>query len=338
MTTRGDKFLKGMFVFHGLDALLYLGTFSFVCFAVSTAIPGVILVTDNWALWILSFLGMAAAFISSSYLNMANSAYELLKVLHLTEKAHKAYEVEGKCATVPGKKKFINERGLHCLERFFSSSPVGLPYGIQTFEMEYITHHEDGAAICVVKKLHYPINKEDHEGINMDMREVGSFEDIDIILVEGIPSSGMDRSSLDKGRMTRSRHLEHLPKRLSDLRRNGAVSYACASFCFLALYLVLDSVRPTMLLATGAISLNTFCLTVSGIIGVNIVEKCWAGASDEEIERCFLEWKAPLATSTPMPIDDVEDSNVARSSDAFKDEEEGGSSTSRSTGTVTEIV
>ena len=327
-----------MFVFHGVDTFLYIGTFSFVCFAVSTAISRAISVTDNWALWILSFLGMAAAFLSSSYLNMANSAYELLKVLHLTEKAHKAYEVEGKCVTVLGKKKFISERGFGCLERFFSSSPVGLPYRIQTFEMEYITRHEGGAAICVVKKLHYPINKEDQEGINMNIPEVGSLEDIDVILVEGIPSSGMDRNSLDKGRMTRSRNLEHLPKRLSDLRRKGAVSYACASFCFLTLYLVVDSVKPTMLLAIGAISLNTFCLAVSGMIGGHIVEECWAGASDEEIEQCFLEWKVPLATSTPMPIDYIEDSNVARSSDAFKDEEEGGSSTSRSTGTVTEIV
>lgn len=313
-----------MRVFHCVDALLHIGTISFVCFAVFAAIPRVIQATDNWALWILLFLGQGMTFLSSSYLNTANSAYALLKSLHLVEKAHKAYENENKCATVPGKKKFINERGFDCLERFFASSPAGQPFRIQTFELEYITRDEDGVAIRVGKKLYYPINKEGRDEIEMDTPEVGSQEDIDVIIVKGIPLSGMDRNSLDNGRVTRSRILEHNPKRLSDLRRNGAVSYACAIFCFLVLYLVLDSVRPTMLLAIGAVSLNTFCLAVSGSIGVNIVDKCWTGASDEEIERFFLDVKAPFATS--MPIDNIEDSSVqSELSEAFNDEEEGSS-------------
>ena len=321
MTTRGDKFRKRMLVFHVLDTLLYIGTFSFLCFAVFTAIPRVIQVTDNLALIILVVLGVPAAFISSSFLNTANSASQLLKVLHLTEKALKAYEVEDKCTTVPGKKKFINERGFDCLERFSSSSPLGLPYRIKKIELEYTTRNEDGVAIRVVKILYHVINKEDQaEGIEIDMPEVGSLEDVDVILVGGIPTSGKDRNSLDKARMTMSRNLEHLPKRLSDLRRNGAVSYACASFGFLVLYLVLDSVRPTMFLAIGAVSLNIFCCIVSGSIGANIVDKCWAGASDEEIERYILEARAPFASVTPIPNDDV-------------DNEEEGSSTS-----VAEIV
>ena len=337
MTTRGDKFRKRMLVFHVLETLLYLGTFSFVCFALSTAIPRVIRATDNWVLWILVFLGMPAAFISSSYLNTANSESYLLKVLHLTEKALKAYEVEDKCATVPGKKKFMKERRFDRLERFFSSSPVGVPCGIQTFQLEYTTRNEDGVAIRVIKNLPHVINEEDQEGIEIDMPEVGSLEDVDVILVGGIPTSGKDRNSLDKARMATSRNLERLPKRLSDLRRNGAVSYACASFGFLVLYLVLDSVRPTMLLVIGAVSLNIFGCVVSGSIGANIVDKCWAGASDEEIERYVLEAKAPFATVTPMPSDDVEGSAVARSGEAFKDEEEG-SSTGTSRSTVAEIV
>ena len=326
-----------MLVFHGLDFLLLLGTFSFVCFAVSSAIPRVIRATDNWVLWILVFLGMPAAFISSSYLNTANAASYLLKVLHLDEKAHRAYDVEDKCTTVPGKKTFISERGYDCFQRFFSSSPVGLPSRTQTFELEYTTHNEDGVAIRVVKKLHHPIYKRNEEGIEMDTPEVGSLEDVDVILVGGIPTSGKDRNSLDKARMATSRNLERLPKRLSDLRRNGAVSFLCSTFCFLVLYIVLDSVRPTMLLAIIAISQNTFFCTVSGSTGAGIVDKCWAGASDEEIERCFLEARAPFSTSTPMPSDDVEDSAVARSSDVFKDEEEG-SSTGTSRKTVAEIV
>ena len=159
------------------------------------------------------------------------------------------------------------------MERFSSSSPLGLPYRIQAFELEYTTRNEDGVAIRVVKILYHVINKEDQaEGIEIDMPEVGSLEDVDVILVGGIPTSGKDRNSLDKARMTMSRNLEHLPKRLSDLRRNGAVSYACASFGFLVLYLVLDSVRPTMFLAIGAVSLNIFCSIVSGSIGANIVQ------------------------------------------------------------------
>jgi len=90
-----------MLVFHVLDTLLYIGTFSFVCFAVSTAIPRVIQVTDNLALIILVVLGVPAAFISSSFLNTANSASQLLKVLHLTEKALKAYELKTSAPPFP---------------------------------------------------------------------------------------------------------------------------------------------------------------------------------------------------------------------------------------------
>jgi hypothetical protein len=283
---------------------------------------------------------------------MAKSTHELLKTLSLIAKALKAYEVEDKCVTVLGKEKFINERGFHGLERFFSSCfSVGLAniYCIQTFELEYMTHDENGVAIRVVKRLHFPINKEDYEGNEMDMPEVGSLEDTDVILVRGIPTSGIDKIFLNKCRMIMSRNLEHLPKRLSDLRRNGTAAYFCAICCFVITYICFDF----GLLALIALSLHTFSVAAMGKISVSIVDKCWADASDEEIERFFLETKAPLETLwrcppfpfatltwTSMTIDNSEDRAVrsgfvrAGSSEAFKDEEV----CSKTTGTLSTVA
>lgn len=341
MTTRGDKFLRRWHLFLALDALIHIGTFAFACFAFGRAIPELLASNESDpGLWVLMIVGMVAAMVAARNLNKANMACHFLKLFELEFRAQKGRYIKEKYVTIPGKKKFVKEQRFGCWENFVLSQPIELPPRSQTFELEYITRNEDGVAIRVVKTIPYPILKEDDEEMAMARPEVGSIELVDVILVRGIPTSGTDQKSLDKSRTTISRNLDDLPKRIFNLRGSGATAYACAMVFFLVAYLVKD-IGKTMLLVIGAVSLHILFLPVSGCISVIIVKKCWADATNEEVERCFLEVKPPLATTTP--IDANEDSEIcaalARSDEAFKDEEEGGSSTGyTSQSTVSEIV
>jgi len=319
-------------VFMAFDFLFcHIGTVAFAWFVLIRAIQELLAINESDpGLWVLMIVGVVAAMVASRVLDKANRACHFLKVFELTFRAHQVHDIKEKCAIIPGKKKFLKEHRFGCWENFVLSSPteLQLPPRLQTFELEYITRNEDGVAMRLVKTIPYPILKEDIEEMAMARPEVGSIELVDVILVRGIPTSGTDQKSLDKSRTTISRNLDDLPKRIFNLRGSGATAYACAMIFFLVVYLVED-IGKTMLLVIGAVSLHILFLPVSGCIGMIIIQKCWADATDEEVERFCLRVKPPLATSTP--IDANEDSEIcaalARSDEAFQDEEGGGSST-----------